>query len=89
MAALLASLRAKFLGRDECRVIVVGLDGSGKTTIVHRLKHGKLDESEIIRATPPEQSILLAAQCSRILQRAGSSFAFWQLSTRSNNRVQC
>lgn len=47
---MLASLRAKFLGRDECRVIVVGLDRSGKTTIVHRLKHGKLDDSEIIRA---------------------------------------
>lgn len=42
------ALRARFLGRDECRVIVVGLDGCGKTTIVHRLKHGALDDSEII-----------------------------------------
>ena len=45
---MLSSLRAKFLGRDECRVIIVGLDGGGKTTIVHRLKHGKLQDSEII-----------------------------------------
>ena len=41
-------LRTRFLGKDECRVIVVGLDGCGKTTIVHRLKHGKLEDSEII-----------------------------------------
>ena len=46
---MLAAFRAKFLAREECRVIVVGLDGAGKTTIVHRLKHGKLDDSEIIR----------------------------------------
>jgi len=48
MASFMASLRNMFLHRDECRVVVVGLDGSGKTTIVHRLKHGKLDDSEII-----------------------------------------
>ena len=65
---MLASLRAKFLGRDECRCIVVGLDGGGKTTFVHRLKHGKLDDSEIIRARSRHQSasqhtILLPAQC--------------------------
>jgi len=47
-ASMLAAFRAKFLAREECRVIVVGLDGAGKTTIVHRLKHGKLDDSEII-----------------------------------------
>jgi ADP-ribosylation factor-like protein 1 len=47
---MLGAIRSKFLGRQECRVIVIGLDGSGKTTIVHRLKHGKLDDSEIIRA---------------------------------------
>jgi len=45
---MLGAIRSKFLGRQECRVIVIGLDGSGKTTIVHRLKHGKLDDSEII-----------------------------------------
>ena len=45
---MLGAIRAKFLGRPECRVIVVGLEGSGKTTIVYRLKHGKLTDSEII-----------------------------------------
>ena len=45
---MLSSLRQRFLGRDETRVIVVGLNGSGKTTIVQRLKHGKLNDSEII-----------------------------------------
>lgn len=43
----LATLRSKFLGRDECRIIIVGLNGSGKTTIVYRLKHGKLHDSQI------------------------------------------
>jgi small GTP-binding protein len=48
IASRLSSVYAKFLGRDECRVIIVGLDGSGKTTIVYRLKHGKLQDSQII-----------------------------------------
>ena len=47
---MLSSLRAQFLGRDETRVIVVGLDGSGKTTIVYRLKSGNLSTSDVIRA---------------------------------------
>lgn len=55
------TLYAKFLGRDECRVIVVGLDGAGKSTIVYRLKHGKLNhDSQIIRkldATPTHLNI--------------------------------
>lgn len=41
-------LRSKFMGKQECRVLVVGLDGSGKSTIVQRLKHGKTEESEVI-----------------------------------------
>ena len=41
-------LRSKFMGKQECRVLVVGLDGSGKSTIVQRLKYGKTDESEVI-----------------------------------------
>jgi len=45
---MLGRIRSKFLGRQETRVIVVGLAGCGKSTIVYRLKHGKLDESEII-----------------------------------------
>ena len=49
---MLAAFYTKFLGREECRVIVVGLDGGGKTTIVHRLKHGSVDDSEVIRKLP-------------------------------------
>lgn len=45
---MLSGLRKMFLGRDETRVIVVGLDGSGKTTIVQRLKRGLLNDSEVI-----------------------------------------
>jgi len=41
-------VRSRFLGRQECRVIVVGLDGSGKSTIVSRLKNGRVEDSEII-----------------------------------------
>ena len=47
---MISAIKSRFIGKSECRVIVVGLDSSGKTTIVHRLKHGKLDASEIIRA---------------------------------------
>ena len=67
MSGLLSSLRTRFLGRDECRVIVVGLDGSGKTTIVYRLKHGKLHDSEIIR-----ELLLSLSTCAarRVLTRA-------------------
>jgi len=45
---MIGAIRSRFLGKQETRVIVVGLDHSGKTTIVHRLKHGKMDDSEII-----------------------------------------
>lgn len=45
---MLGSLYSKFVGKAEARVLFVGLDGSGKTTITYRLKHGKVDETEII-----------------------------------------
>eukprot|EP00908_Phaeocystis_cordata_P020165 Transcript_31833.p1 GENE.Transcript_31833~~Transcript_31833.p1 ORF type:complete len:214 (-),score=97.05 Transcript_31833:48-689(-) len=42
-------LRAKFMGKQETRVLVVGLDGAGKSTIVQRLKYGQtMDDSEVI-----------------------------------------
>ena len=46
---VMSLLRGKFLGKPETRVLVLGLDESGKSTIVYRLKHGKVDETEIIR----------------------------------------
>ena len=66
IASRLSSVYAKFLGRDECRVIIVGLDGSGKTTIVYRLKHGKLQDSQIIRAHPasPHQTPHCLRNCT-------------------------
>ena len=45
---VMSLLRGKFLGKPETRVLVLGLDESGKSTIVYRLKHGKVDETEII-----------------------------------------
>lgn len=45
---MLSRIRSSFLGRDETRVLVVGLDQSGKTTIVYRLKNGKVQPSDII-----------------------------------------
>ena len=36
------------MGKDECRVLVVGLDGAGKTTIVKRLKYGVSEDKEVI-----------------------------------------
>ena len=36
------------MGKDECRVLVVGLDGAGKTTIVQRLKYGVSEDKEVI-----------------------------------------
>ena len=45
---MLDRLRAQFMGKDECRVLVVGLDGAGKTTIVQRLKYGVSEDMEVI-----------------------------------------
>ena len=39
------------MGKDECRVLVVGLDGAGKTTIVQRLKYGVSDDKEQVIPT--------------------------------------
>ncbi len=45
---LVASLRSRFLGKLEARVLIVGLDGSGKSTILHRLKYGVVDPTAVI-----------------------------------------
>ena len=47
MSFLLSQL-SKFLGKQEMRCLMLGLDGTGKTSILYRLKHGKITESEII-----------------------------------------
>ena len=52
---MLSSLRSKFLGKQETRVLLIGLDGAGKTTILHKLKYGKVIETEIIRKLAPLQ----------------------------------
>jgi len=71
--SLLSSLRANFLGRDECRVIVVGLDGSGKTTIVYRLKHGKIEETH--------PTIGFNCECVEFRSSSGGKmiFSLWDL----------
>ena len=45
---LVASLRSRFLGKLEARVLIVGLDGSGKSTVLHRLKYGVVDPTAVI-----------------------------------------
>ena len=79
--AVMTSLRTKFLGKAEARVLFVGLDGGGKSTILYRLKNGTVNESEIIRAPraahpdAPRARRRLRARVLPVVQRRSASTA--------------
>ena len=42
MGACLSKILEVILGKKECRILMVGLDGAGKTTILYKLNLGKI-----------------------------------------------
>ncbi len=40
MGLTISKLFDKFLGKKEMRILMVGLDAAGKTTILYKLKYG-------------------------------------------------
>ena len=42
MGAIISRLAKRFLTKCEMRILMVGLDASGKTTILYKLKLGEL-----------------------------------------------
>lgn len=53
MGILLSKLFGKLLGSKEVRILILGLDNAGKTTILYRLHQG-----EVVTTIPSEQSPL-------------------------------
>ena len=42
MGAAISKLLVRFLGKREVRILMVGLDAAGKTTILYKLKLGEI-----------------------------------------------
>lgn len=42
MGVALSKVFASLLGKKECRILMVGLDAAGKTTILYKLKLGEI-----------------------------------------------
>mmetsp|Transcript_30710 Transcript_30710/g.117501 ORF Transcript_30710/g.117501 Transcript_30710/m.117501 type:complete len:83 (+) Transcript_30710:167-415(+) len=42
MGGSFSKLFASLLGKKECRILMVGLDAAGKTTILYKLKLGEI-----------------------------------------------
>lgn len=42
MGGTISKLFASLLGKKECRILMVGLDAAGKTTILYKLKLGEI-----------------------------------------------
>ena len=51
MGILLSKLFGKLLGSKEVRILILGLDNAGKTTILYRLHQG-----EVVTTIPSESS---------------------------------
>ncbi len=47
MGLAISKLFEGFFGKQECRILMVGLDAAGKTTILYKLKLG-----EVVTTTP-------------------------------------
>lgn len=60
------SLFSKLFGKKEMRILMVGLDAAGKTTILYKLKLGEVVTTiptigELSGATPPASKATAAA----------------------------
>ena len=69
MGGVFAKALAKLVGKKEMRILMVGLDAAGKTTILYKLKLG-----EIVTTIP---TIGMASLVSRVPQWAERTSAFY------------
>lgn len=52
MGALFSSLFSRLWGDKEMRILILGLDGAGKTTILYRMQIGEGDiQSTVLKLT--------------------------------------
>lgn len=54
-----SSLFSNLFGTREMRILILGLDGAGKTTILYRLQVG-----EVVTTIPSKCQLVLLIQCS-------------------------
>ena len=55
------------LGKKEMRILMVGLDAAGKTTILYKLKLGEIVTTiPTVRSAPPARAGLLARRRPRL-----------------------
>ncbi len=62
MGNIFGNLLKSLIGKKEMRILMVGLDAAGKTTILYKLKLG-----EIVTTIPTIGKILLLLFCSHVV----------------------
>lgn len=72
MGILFSGMWDKLFGKKDVRILILGLDNAGKTTILYRLQ-----VNEVVTTVPSECSTSQTVRLLRMGRPAGCSAPFW------------
>ncbi|KAG9337314.1 hypothetical protein JZ751_028882 [Albula glossodonta] len=68
MGLTISSLFSKLFGKKQMRILMVGLDAAGKTTILYKLKLGEIGLIFVVDSNDRERVAESAEELSKMLQ---------------------